>query len=50
MRHIKVVKPDGSLILKKQGSELDILELATCIKHDRIDYQGDIVYIHVKLK
>ena len=47
MKQIKVIKRDGSVIINKQGSEMDVLELVTCIMHDRVDYQGNTVYIHV---
>lgn len=49
MRNIKVIKRDGTIIINKQGSEMDILELTTCLQYDRVDYQGNTVNIHVKV-
>jgi hypothetical protein len=48
MKHIRVVKQNGSTIIHKLGTDLDILELSTAFQMDRVDYQGKYVYIHLK--
>lgn len=48
MKHIRVVKQNGSTIIHKHGTDLDILELSTAFQMDRVDYQGEYVYIHLK--
>lgn len=44
---IKLVKRDGSVILKCQGDNMKVLELATCCMHDIICTYGDVVEIKV---
>ncbi|QSF43503.1 hypothetical protein [Paenibacillus tianjinensis] len=44
---IKLIKRDGSVILKCEGDNLKVLELATCCKHDVICIYGDVVEIKV---
>ena len=48
LKHIHVVKKDGSVIIHSLGTDLDILELSTAFKTDRVEYQGEHVYIHLK--
>ncbi|MNK87579.1 hypothetical protein D3C87_1075190 [compost metagenome] len=50
MKNIKVIKRDGSIIISKQGYDIDILELTTCLMTDRVTYEGNTAYIHVKGK
>ncbi|QWU14404.1 hypothetical protein SAMN04487895_101714 [Paenibacillus sophorae] len=44
---IKLVKRDGSLIIKTSGDNLKVLELCTCCMHDVVSYQGNTVEIVV---
>lgn len=44
---IKLVKRDGSVILKCEGDSMKLLELATCCMHDVICHYGDVVEIRV---
>lgn len=48
MKHIRVVKQNGSTIIHKLGTDLDILELSTAFQMDRVEYQDKHVYIHLK--
>lgn len=48
LKHIRVVKKDGFVIIHSLGTDLDILELATAFQTDRLEYQGKYVYIHLK--
>lgn len=48
MKHIRVVKQNGSIIIHKLGTDFDILELSTAFQMDRVDYQGKYVYIHLR--
>ncbi|GAB6989381.1 hypothetical protein [Paenibacillus pini] len=48
MKSIKVVKQDGSTLLSKEGTDLDILELTTYLRHERLEYQGNTAYIYLK--
>ncbi|MEK4006365.1 hypothetical protein [Paenibacillus sp. FSL H3-0333] len=43
MKTIKLIKRDGSLVIKTTGDSLKLLELATYVKHDVITYQGDVI-------
>jgi hypothetical protein len=43
MKTIKLIKRDGSLILKTTGDNLKLLELATYVKHDVIIRQGNVI-------
>ncbi|MEK4433005.1 hypothetical protein MHB54_28020 [Paenibacillus sp. FSL M7-0802] len=48
MKHIRVVKKDGTVIIHSLGTDLDVLELTTAFQTDRVDYQGKYTYIHLK--
>lgn len=48
MKHIRVVKQNGSTIIHTLGTDMDILELSTAFQMDRVDYHGKYVYIHLK--
>jgi hypothetical protein len=47
MKTIKLVKRDGSVILKCTGDNYKLIELCTCVRHELISYQGDTVEIMV---
>ena len=43
---IRLIRKSGTIIIRKQGTELDIIELSTCCITDRVDRHGDYVDIY----
>ncbi|KAA9007357.1 hypothetical protein F4V43_02400 [Paenibacillus spiritus] len=46
---IKIIKKDGSLVLKTTGDNMKVLELCTCCKTDVVTYCGNTVEIRVSI-
>ncbi|WP_158223859.1 MULTISPECIES: hypothetical protein [unclassified Cohnella] len=49
MKTINVIRKDGTLVLKKMGNSMDVINLATAFQTDRINHDGDVTEIILRV-